>query len=71
MHKRSIKHNDELLSAYGNNAEILVREGQSVRGGKEIARLAKQSSDPVELHFEIRRNRIPVDPLLYLTGESR
>jgi lipoprotein NlpD len=61
-----VKHNDSFLSAYGNNEKMLVREGQQVKSGKSIARVGKTAANEVTLHFEIRLDGKPVDPLKYL-----
>lgn len=61
-----VKHNDNFLSAYGNNDSILVREGDEVRRGKTIARVGANASNIEMLHFEIRRNGKPEDPLKFL-----
>jgi len=61
-----IKHNETWLSAYGFNSVLLVREGQSVTSGQNIARMGLDSSGRPVLHFEIRRNGQPVDPMRYL-----
>lgn len=61
-----VKHNDHFLSAYGNNEKILVREGEKVIAGKAIGRVGKSVADIEMLHFEIRRDGKPVDPLKYL-----
>jgi len=61
-----IKHNDNYLSAYGNNDSMLVKEGESVKAGKSIARVGKSAGDVEMLHFEIRRDGKPVDPMKYL-----
>ena len=63
-----IKHNDTFLSAYGNNASLLVKEGETVKAGKAIARVGSSSTDVEMLHFEIRVDGKPVDPLRYLPG---
>lgn len=61
-----IKHNDEYLSAYAHNQKLLVKEGQTVRLGQQIATLgASEAKSPV-LHFEIRLSGKPIDPLKYL-----
>jgi len=63
-----IKHNPTWLSAYGYNEALLVREGERVAPGQAIARMGEGPAGseggrrPV-LHFEIRRNGIPLDPL--------
>lgn len=61
-----IKHNNSFLSAYAHNSEILVKEGQSVQKGQKIAALGSSDADRPKLHFEIRRQGKPVDPLKYL-----
>jgi lipoprotein NlpD len=61
-----VKHNDEFLSAYGHNDAILVAEGEGVRAGQQIAQKGSSGTDTVKLHFEIRRQGKPVDPLKLL-----
>jgi lipoprotein NlpD len=61
-----IKHNDTFLSAYAHNQNILVKEGQSVTQGQRIAEMGNTDADQVKLHFEVRRQGRPVDPLQYL-----
>lgn len=63
-----IKHNDSFLSAYGHNAALLVREGERVSAGQTIAKMGNGPGSKPMLHFEIRRNGSPVDPLGYLPG---
>ena len=61
-----IKHNAMFLSAYAHNQKILVKEGQAVKKAQEIAILGDSDSDRPKLHFEIRSQGKPVDPLRYL-----
>ena len=61
-----IKHNDTYVSAYGHNRKLLVREGQQVKAGQQIAEMGSTGTDRVKLHFEIRRQGKPVDPMQYL-----
>ncbi len=61
-----LKHNNHYLSAYAHNWELLVKEGEQVAKGVQIARMGSSGADQVMLHFEIRRNGKPVDPLRYL-----
>ncbi|WP_256666031.1 peptidoglycan DD-metalloendopeptidase family protein [Pseudomonas sp. 8Z] len=61
-----IKHSDTYVSAYGHNRRLLVREGQQVKAGQRIAEMGSTGADRVKLHFEIRRQGKPVDPLQYL-----
>jgi lipoprotein NlpD len=61
-----VKHNATWLSAYAHNREILVKEGQQVAKGQQIAEMGNTDADQVMLHFEIRRHGTPVDPLKLL-----
>lgn len=61
-----IKHDNNYSSVYAHNQEILVKENQQVRKGQKIATLGKSDTDRPKLHFEIRRQGKPVDPLKYL-----
>lgn len=61
-----IKHDDVYISAYGHNRRLLVNEGQQVNAGQQIAEMGSTGTDQVKLHFEIRRQGKPVDPLQYL-----
>lgn len=61
-----IKHNDDYLSAYAHNQTLLVQEGDEVRKGQQIAELGSTDADRPKLHFEIRRQGRPVDPVQYL-----
>lgn len=66
-----VKHSAQFLSAYGNNEDIRVREGERVKQGQMLASVGSSamvgaSSPEPLLHFEIRRNGKPEDPLRYL-----
>lgn len=61
-----IKHSDQWLSAYGHNRNRMVNEGELVKGGQQIAEVGRSGASRDMLHFEIRYNGKPVDPLLYL-----
>ena len=61
-----LKHNDNYLSAYGHNSKLLVREGQWIKAGQKIAEIGSTGTGRDKLHFEIRRNGNPVNPLNYL-----
>lgn len=66
-----IKHDNNYLTAYGNNARNLVREGQRVRAGQVIADLGVINRKFYGLHFEIRKNGKPVNPLLILRHSKK
>ncbi len=61
-----VKHSDEWLSAYAHARKRLVAEGTAVRAGQTIAELGRTGTSRDMLHFEIRRNGKPVDPLTVL-----
>jgi len=61
-----IKHNRSYLSAYAHNRKLLVKEGETIKAGQKIAELGKTGADSPRLHFEIRKNGKPVNPLKYL-----
>ncbi len=61
-----IKHNASFLSAYGHNQTLLVKEGDRVSRGQRIAKMGQGPGAKPLLHFEIRRNGDPVDPIRYL-----
>ena len=61
-----LKHNNTYLTAYAHNQTLLVKEDQTVRKGQKIAEMGNSDADRVKLHFEIRRQGKPVDPLRFL-----
>ncbi|MCD9032550.1 peptidoglycan DD-metalloendopeptidase family protein [Luteimonas sp. Y-2-2-4F] len=61
-----VKHDEQWLSAYGHNRSRLVNEGERVRAGQQIAEMGRSGAARDMLHFEIRYNGKPVDPLSYL-----
>ena len=61
-----IKHDNQFLTAYGNNARNLVREGQTIKAGQPIALMGVIERRYSGVHFEIRQSGQPVNPLNYL-----
>ena len=61
-----IKHDDAFLSAYGNNESLLVKEGETVAKGQAIAKVGANDAKVEMLHFEIRRQGRPEDPIRHL-----
>ena len=61
-----IKHNENYLSAYGHNKALLVEQGQAITKGQAIAQMGRINDAQAGLHFEIRRNGKPVDPMKLL-----
>ena len=63
-----VKHSDKYLSAYAHNRRILVAEGQRIKAGQQIAEMGDSGAERTMLHFEIRVNGKPEDPLKFLRG---
>lgn len=61
-----LKHNNTYLTAYAHNQTLLVKEDQTVRRGQKIAEMGNSDADRTKLHFELRRQGKPVDPVKYL-----
>ncbi|GAB3628235.1 peptidoglycan DD-metalloendopeptidase family protein [Pandoraea terrae] len=61
-----IKHDGTFLTAYAHNRTLLVKEGDSVTRGQKIAEMGDSDASRVMLHFEVRRDGKPVDPMKYL-----
>lgn len=62
-----IRHENNIVTVYGHNSKILVQRGQKIRRGDEIAKsgMSGNASTP-RVHFEVRKNSSPVNPVKYL-----
>ncbi|BBP96849.1 peptidase [Burkholderia sp. SFA1] len=61
-----VKHDDEYLTAYAHNRTLLVKEGQTVQQGQQIAEMGDTDSNRTMLHFEVRYMGRSTDPARYL-----
>lgn len=61
-----VKHSDSLLTVYAHNNKLLVKEGDTIKQGQQIATMGNSESNRVKLHFEVRQGRKTVNPLSYL-----
>jgi lipoprotein NlpD len=61
-----VKHSEQYLSAYGHNSRLLVKEGSEVKARQKIAEKGNSGTNKVKLHFEIRREGKPIDPIRML-----
>ena len=61
-----VKHSSTFLTAYAHNQSLLVKEGQQVVKGQKIAEMGNTDAEQVKLHFEVRQQGKPVDPLKHL-----
>jgi murein DD-endopeptidase MepM/ murein hydrolase activator NlpD len=64
-----IRHADGWMTAYAHNSQLLVKRGDSIKRGQNVARAGQTGgvSSP-QVHFEIRKGSTPVDPTQYLAG---
>jgi murein DD-endopeptidase MepM/ murein hydrolase activator NlpD len=62
-----IRHKNDILTVYAHNDKNLVKEGSRVTRGQVVARVGNSgNSKELQLHFEVRENEMPMNPLLYL-----
>jgi murein DD-endopeptidase MepM/ murein hydrolase activator NlpD len=63
-----IRHANGWVSAYAHNSELQVKRGQEVRRGEVVA-LSGMSGGVTtpQVHFELRKDATPVDPLQHLS----
>jgi len=59
-------HSDGFISAYAHNQTLLVKTGDKIKQGAQIAALGQSDTTSPRLHFEIRRRGTPVNPMSYL-----
>lgn len=62
-----VEHDSGLITLYAHNRDLRVKTGQKVREGQVVATVGDsgRTSGP-HLHFEVRKNGVPVDPLDHL-----
>ncbi|MFC0574919.1 peptidoglycan DD-metalloendopeptidase family protein [Paraburkholderia solisilvae] len=61
-----IKHNDSLITAYGQNGKLLVQEGEAVTQGQPVGEVGQDSNGIASIQFEVRQDGRPADPLAWL-----
>jgi lipoprotein NlpD len=57
-----VRHADNYVTAYGYARRALVREGQRVRAGQDIAELGPRSDGRARLLFQVRQGSAALDP---------
>ncbi len=66
-----VRHANNWVSAYANNAELLVKRGEKVRRGQIIAKAgATGAVSQPQVHFELRKGSRPVDPTKYMSSQT-
>jgi len=61
-----LKHNNQFLSAYAHNETLNVKENDVVEAGEVIATMGDSDAEDVRLHFEVRKDGQPQNPLEFL-----
>jgi len=64
-----VDHGGGFITAYAHNDKLLVKKGDAVQKSQQIATLGQTATTSPRLHFEVRRNGTPVDPLRYLPAQ--
>jgi lipoprotein NlpD len=61
-----VQHNKDFLTAYSHNRKLLVKTGDIVVQGQQIAEMGDENNSRVSVGFELRRDGKPIDPMPYL-----
>jgi len=63
-----VKHDGGIITAYAHLGEVLVKEGDVIEAGQQIATVGLTGKvETPQLHFEIRQARKPIDPRTVIT----
>ncbi len=65
-----LDHDNGFITAYAHNEKLLVKAGDSVKKGTQVATMGQSDTSSPRLHFEVRRNGTPVDPMRYLPAQQ-
>lgn len=66
-----IDHGNGIESVYGHNSELLVKAGDTINSGTQIAKVGSSGrTNGSHLHFEIRQNGLSINPEPYFTKEK-
>jgi murein DD-endopeptidase MepM/ murein hydrolase activator NlpD len=64
-----VRHANGYVTAYAHASELLVKRGDTIKRGQVIAKSGQSGEvGSPQLHFEIRKGSMPVDPLQFLNG---
>jgi murein DD-endopeptidase MepM/ murein hydrolase activator NlpD len=66
-----VRHSNGFVTAYANASELLVRRNDQVHKGQVILKSGQTGNAAApQLHFEIRKNSAPVDPMQFLPADK-
>lgn len=64
-----IDHGGKISTLYAHNSKLLVKEGDKVERGQAISKAGSTGlSTGPHLHFEVRQNGQPIDPIKYINA---
>lgn len=64
-----IRHDENWVSAYAHNDQLLVKRGEKIKRGQIIAKAGKSGTvEQPQVHFELRQGSKPVDPMKHLAS---
>jgi lipoprotein NlpD len=65
-----LDHGNGFITAYAHNEKLLVKSGDDVKKSAQVATMGQSDTSSPRLHFEVRRNGTPVDPMRYLPDQQ-
>jgi len=65
-----VQHDKDYLTAYSHNRRLLVKTGDTVRQGQEIAEMGSEDSNRVAVLFEVRHDGKPINPMPFLPPQG-
>ena len=66
-----VRHANGYVTAYANASELMVKRNDPVHKGQVIAKSGQTGTATApQLHFEVRKNSSPVDPIQYLPSDK-
>jgi murein DD-endopeptidase MepM/ murein hydrolase activator NlpD len=66
-----VRHANGFVTAYANGSELLVKRNDQVHKGQVILKSGQTGNAAApQLHFEVRKNSAPVDPMQYLPADK-
>jgi murein DD-endopeptidase MepM/ murein hydrolase activator NlpD len=66
-----IRHEDGYVTAYAHGSELFVKRGDTVKRGDVIAKAGQTGSvSSPQLHFEVRKGAVALDPMKFLSQNT-